>query len=139
MDELNIKFLPFPLAARQFTKVARGFLARHRVRQLLAEKERIVKAVESVLTHAERMGAGTRTVVIAVCDEDNARPADFWTKPKAKAESKDTKDKKEAEKKKGLARAQSVKWFKEVEMKKGAGIASNGKFEEWFHGGEFGI
>lgn len=136
MDELNLKFLPFPLAARQLTKVSRGFLARRRVRALLDNKEKVIKAVESLITHAERMGAGTRTVMIAVSDEDNARPADFWVKPKAKPDTKATKEAKEAEKKKNLARTQSVKWFKEVELKKGAGVASNGKFEEWFHGGK---
>ena len=35
MDELNRKFLPFPLAAQSLSKVSRGYLARRRTRVII--------------------------------------------------------------------------------------------------------
>lgn len=137
MDELNKKFLPFPQAAVKLTKVARGFMARRAVRKLVDEKERQDKLVASLISSVEKLGESLRVVILALCDEDEARPADYFTKPApGKDEYKDPAMKKLAKEvgKKGFSRAQSVRWFKEVEMKKGAGVASNGKFEEWFHG-----
>lgn len=37
-------------------------------------------------------------------------------------------------KKKGMSRAQSIKWFQEVETKKGSGLTDDGGFQQWFHG-----
>eukprot|EP00049_Salpingoeca_infusionum_P017711 m.354083 g.354083 ORF g.354083 m.354083 type:complete len:962 (-) comp16916_c0_seq1:372-3257(-) len=138
MDELNEKFLPFPMAARTFTSIGRGFLARAKTKKLLAEAEMQAKQAQQLFAKVESYGSDMSSVVLALCDEDAARPADFWTKPAPKpADFQDPKMKKLAKKaqgKQGFTRAASVKWFKEVEMKKGAGISSAGKFEEWFHG-----
>jgi myosin-3 len=132
MDELNRKFLPFPLAAQKLTKVARGFMARSAVRKLLNEKQRKDKLLDSMLVTLEKQVASMKAVVLALCEEDEARPLDFFI-PKVYKDPKMKKIAKEVDKK-GFTRAQSVRWFKEVEMKKGAGVADNGKFEEWFHG-----
>lgn len=132
MDELNRKFLPFPLAAQKLTKVARGLMARSAARKLLAEKQRKDKMLDSMLVSLEKQIASMKTVVLALCEEDEARPLDFFI-PKVYKDPKMKKIAKEVNKK-GFTRAQSVRWFKEVEMKKGAGVADNGKFEEWFHG-----
>eukprot|EP00043_Microstomoeca_roanoka_P014896 m.148547 g.148547 ORF g.148547 m.148547 type:complete len:961 (-) comp16135_c0_seq1:237-3119(-) len=138
MDELNEKFLPFPLAAQKLTKVARGFLARQEIRQLKKVADAQRKRVDDLLRKAEMAINDTHSVVLALCDEDNARPADFFAKPAPKPEEyRDPAMKKIAKKaqgKAGFTRAASIKWFKEVEMKKGAGVSSAGKFEEWFHG-----
>lgn len=139
MDELNEKFLPFPMAAMKLTKVARGFNARADFRKRKAQADEEAKRVSRLLMNMEQLINDNHSVMLALCDEDDRRPADYFTKPKAKPQEYQDKAmqklaKKAASKKGGFTRAQSIKWFKEVEMKKGAGVSSAGTFEEWFHG-----
>eukprot|EP00055_Hartaetosiga_balthica_P002458 m.4037 g.4037 ORF g.4037 m.4037 type:complete len:957 (+) comp2161_c0_seq1:253-3123(+) len=136
-DELNEKFLPFPLAARVFQKISRGLISRQQTRRLREQAAMEQSFVNSLVKKAESNMADLNSIMLALLDEDNARPADFFKKKEEPLEYKDPKMKKIAKKaqgKKGFTRAASVKWFKEVEMKKGSGVSSAGKFEEWFHG-----
>eukprot|EP00730_Choanoeca_flexa_P004848 TRINITY_DN11819_c4_g2_i1.p1 TRINITY_DN11819_c4_g2~~TRINITY_DN11819_c4_g2_i1.p1 ORF type:complete len:960 (+),score=384.84 TRINITY_DN11819_c4_g2_i1:74-2953(+) len=136
MDELNEKFKPFPAAASVLSRAARGFIARQNVRKLKQQAAQQAKAVEDFCIMVERKLKDFNSVNAALMDEDDQRPADFWTKkaePKQYNDPKVQKLAKKAGKKGGFNRAASVRWFKEVEMKKGSGI-NNGKFENWFHG-----
>jgi len=127
-DELNQKFAPFPNAAKVLQKVARGFRGRQAVHKLLRHKQQTMDATARFIKQAEQLNKVMLDVVQQLCDEDAARPANYWTKPVVEVQKK-RQDKKPS-------RAQSVRWFKEVEMKKGVGINEDGGggFQVWFHG-----
>lgn len=131
---------PYPQAAADIQNMARGFLARKEFGKLLEKAKQEAKIVADFCSKAERLIEGCRSVVLALCDDDNMRPPDYFEKKKI--ESKQIKDptlkrmQKKADKSKaGITRAKSIKWFQEVEMKKGAGQVDDGDgFELWFHG-----
>lgn len=146
VDQLNQTLLPFPTAAIKIQKMVRGFLARRLLAKLKANAAREAKMVEDLCRKAEKGIEDMRLVMLAIIDEDNMRPADFWD-PKKKEVITDPALKKFQKKngskpgkgKAGLSRAASVRWFKEVEMQKGAGLkdsdaGASGGFQEWFHG-----
>lgn len=139
-DKLNELMRPFPAAAKVLQKYARGFIARRKLKKLKEVAARERKAVLDLITRLEKAHDDQLTVMQALCDEDNARPAEFWEKNKAKKTKEIIADpvlhkmKAQAQKKGGVTRAASVRWFKEVEMKKGAGVGDGGGFQEWFHG-----
>lgn len=80
-------------------------------------------------------------VVRDLCEQDDKRPASYWTEPQG-YEQHQPRGKKSTrgDAGGGMKRAASVRWFKEVEMKKGNAMADRdnaeglGGFAQWFHG-----
>eukprot|EP00054_Salpingoeca_dolichothecata_P026515 m.189953 g.189953 ORF g.189953 m.189953 type:complete len:938 (-) comp25680_c0_seq1:211-3024(-) len=134
-DELNERLRPIYGAAVMIQKYGRGFTARSKYKKLLQEKREMEQKVDLFISGCERNVQGVRDVILALCDEDDVRPKDFFTKKDAPplAERQYKKEAGGTERKKKMQRAASVKWFKEVEKKKGAGQTGAG-FAEWFHG-----
>lgn len=134
-DELNGKLEPFASAATMMSKYCRGFCARSKYSSLLAAKRAQDESVKKLFNDIERQAAGVRDVVVSLCEEDDKRPASFWSDPPKPAPSLKKRGYKDGKGgKAGMSRAASVKWFKEVESKKGSGIDEDGGFASWFHG-----
>eukprot|EP00039_Didymoeca_costata_P028435 m.21052 g.21052 ORF g.21052 m.21052 type:complete len:934 (+) comp7017_c0_seq1:165-2966(+) len=130
-DELNGKLEPFTAAATVLSKYCRGFTGRARYTHLVKAKREQDKQVNQFITHIERGGQGMRDVIISLCEEDDKRPA---SGPGSLLEQAPAKPAARPSKKKGMARAASVKWFREVEANKGSGKTDDGGFADWFHG-----
>ena len=83
-------------------------------------------------------------MVQELCEQDDKRPASYWTEPQGYEQHEPRGKKKNTlgggGGGGGMKRAASVRWFKEVEMKKGNALADNdnaeglGGFAQWFHG-----
>lgn len=137
-DELNGKLEPFVSAATMLSRYCRGFTARSKFGALLEAKHKQDAAVMSFCSAAERSCQTTLDVIQEINEQDAKRPLSYFNKPAAGATSapslKDRAYKNQGGKKKGMARAASVKWFKETEAAKGSGMSEDGGFASWFHG-----
>jgi len=127
--ELNQAMAPFSNAASILSKYCRGFAARSKYGELLAEKRAQDVAVADFCTRAEKLGSGFRDVVESLCEEDDDKhPRQFEAPPPLP-----TKAKGKGKKKSGrMNRAASVKWFKEEQ--KDQVTEDDGGFADWFHG-----
>lgn len=128
-------------AASTLQAVFRGGAARCAHRRMVEEMRRQTKQVSDFISIMERHMQGVTDVVLALCEEDDKRPKDFFTGGAPElAERKYKKKQSVGKKGGGLKRAASVKWFKEVEMAKGSAMADGsteggvGAFAKWFHG-----
>lgn len=142
MSELAQTLLPYPTAAARIQTAARCFVARKLLQDRLAAKKKQDELAASFFGKMNRTIATKFQELQVLAEEDLSRPPNFFELKKAATKSIRNKTMKKMQKeanKKGISRAQSVKWFKEVEMAKGAGQAGDGGgdsdgFESWFHG-----
>eukprot|EP00037_Helgoeca_nana_P022476 m.229688 g.229688 ORF g.229688 m.229688 type:complete len:966 (+) comp26005_c0_seq2:193-3090(+) len=142
MAELAQTLLPYPTAAGHIQTAARCFVARTQLKDLLAAKRRQDELMASFFNKCHRACDTKYEELKVLSEEDSTRPPDFFERKAKAAKSIKNKTMKRMQKqgnKKGISRAQSVKWFKEVEMTKGAGQSDDAGggsdgFEAWFHG-----
>ena len=144
IPELHEALKPYPTAAERIQTAARCFVARKKFQEALELQKKQVEEVSSFLVHCHKRIDIKYEEQKVLCEEDVLRPPDFFERKKKSTRSIRNPTHKKMQKKadkKGVSRAQSVKWFKEVEMAKGAGQVGgdsageqNNSFEAWFHG-----
>ena len=133
-DMLNDLQRPIQSSAANLQKVCRGFMARKALTKLQVAKADVVKKVESFVGSCERAASAQYDALQSICEEDDKRPADFWSKPAPELYEKEEKTSQaKAKKKKAVGRRQSVKWVEEQKDQhvKGDGM---GGFASWFAG-----